>query len=103
MNNLEWINAEIENTKTYLGIAQCNEVMFGDENNEVYKMLNNKLTYLNQIKTELEAWEAIKKHIEYFPEDYWNGITKEVIALTSPFSREDYPIIKKALEVNKNE
>lgn len=107
MNSLEWINGQIEECKQSI---QQSEIRIDEDkkypsfvkcHKERIEELKPILKVLEQIKTELEAWEAIKKHIEYFPEDYWNGIPKEVIALTSPFSREDYPIIKKALEVEE--
>jgi hypothetical protein len=68
--------------------------------NEIERPLNEyKIKYLQQIKCELEAWQAVKKHLEVFEEDYWNGIPVEEITMTSKIYRKDYPIIKKALEV----
>ena len=92
MTSLEWINAEIEKTKSYLGIAQCNEVMFGDENNEVYKMLKNQLTHLHQIKTILEAWEVVKNFIIDMGKTY-------VLEIDDWYCKNEYQTIKKALEV----
>lgn len=97
MNSLEFIEKEIKFLEDMISMDMA---LIEDEYDlEEIAKKQQHLSHLRQIKAELEAWEAIKKHIEYFPEDYWNGIPKEVIALTSPFSREDYPIIKKALEV----
>lgn len=90
-NHIEHLENKIIEDKKYPSFVKCHK--------ERIEELKPILKVLEQIKTELEAWEAIKKHIEYFPENYWNGIPKELITLTSPFSREDYLIIKKALEV----
>ena len=61
----------------------------------------NRLNILEQIKAKLEAWEVVEKHLDYFPDDYWNGITEEIITMTSKIDKKDYPIIKKALEIKK--
>lgn len=59
----------------------------------------NTLNILQQIKTILEAWYAVKKHLESFSADYFNGITENGILMTSKVNENEYQIIKKALEV----
>ena len=107
MNNLEFIEKEIH----FISVVKKEyEKMLNDERPEnqkgylktLIKEYGDKLQTLQQIKTELEAWEVVKKHLEYFPDDYWNGITEEIITMTSQIDKKDYPTIKKALEVQND-
>lgn len=95
MNSLEFIEKEIANIREFL---ELDDVLCIQTDKD-YKFLYDRLKILQQIKTELEAWEVVKKHLEYFPDDYWNGIPEEIITMTSKIDKKDYPIIKKALEV----
>jgi hypothetical protein len=99
MSNLEWLNQQIEETKKSYDAFVLDYELFhriGDKRDA--DKLKEILKHLQQIKCELEAWEVVKKHLEYFEADYWNGIP-EGITMTSKFYRNDYPIIKKALEI----
>ena len=89
MTDLEWIEKEIEKLKAFIAFPQTTLAV----------RYEKRLNHLQQIKTILEAWEVVKKHLEYFPSDYWNGIPEDVIAMTSNINRKDYPQIKKALEI----
>lgn len=104
MNSLEFINKEIDDLQTeieHLKNAIRLKPVYADTFYECEraKECQARLNVLEQIKTELEAWEVVKKHLEYFPDDYWNGITEEIITMTSQIDKKDYPTIKKALEV----
>lgn len=98
MNNLEWLNQQIEETKKSYDAFVLDYELFhriGDKRDA--DKLKEILKHLQQIKCELEAWEVVKKHLDCF-EVVWNGVLEE-ITMTSKFYRNDYPIIKKALEV----
>lgn len=106
MNSLEFIEKEINKIKLVLDkktreLHQLpkEEKWFKKAYKKIVEKLKEELNTLEQIKTELEAWEVVKKHLEYFPDDYWNGITEEIITMTSQIDKKDYPTIKKALEV----
>lgn len=71
-------------------------------NSELTYEDEKELEYLRQVESELEAWEAVKKHLEYFSSDFYNGIPEELITMTSKIDKEDYLVIKKALEVSND-
>lgn len=106
MNSLEFINLEIAITKTKLKehnkFAQT-QLAIRDE---------KRLKYLQQIKTELEAWEEMKKYIIIkVGHNVYFDSTFEYIELENGCIDESYSeeegvsiiSIKKALEVNDNE
>ena len=106
MNSLEYIDREISSTEIDLWYSK--RLLIENPPNEELKkemlevkinVLERNMKCLQQIKAELEAWEVVKKHLEYFPSDYYNGIPEDVITMTSEIDKIDYPIIKKALEV----
>lgn len=106
MNSLEFFEKEIERYKII--IIGTKAMLKEPRNEDVINYLKNdlkeyeeKVSHLQQIKSELEAWYICKKHLEYFPSDYYNGIPEEVITMTSKIDKKDYPIIKKALEVEE--
>ena len=90
---IEYFKKRIEEDAIYPSLKQCNEL-------ELESAIKANET-LYQIKTELEAWEVVKKHLDYFSADYWNGITEEGIAMTSfiDCKEEGFETLKKALEV----
>lgn len=108
MNSLEFINEEIKHLKF---ILEQDDVLqsFTDKD---YKKLKDILQTLQQIKTELEAWKETKKYIilkegrvalydsifEYI--ELENGCIDESNSEEEGIS---IMVIKKALEVNKNE
>lgn len=100
MNSLEWVDKQIllvkENIQYHKDLLAESEEEYTDEIISAIKLLEPELQTLQQIKDILEAWYAVEKHLEYFPSDFWNGISEDVIAMTSPIDKEDYPIIKKA-------
>jgi hypothetical protein len=112
MNSLEWVNVEITKWQEILKEfeKQLIEVK-GTRNEQVtlnhiefYKL---RLNYLHQIKSELEAWEVMKKHLTIT----LNGGIKEIIVTGIDYegqknslfiySKEGVPIIEKALEVEE--
>lgn len=122
MNNLEFINQEIEDAKHEI---KMNEIRIENMYNKTFyeeraEVLNNKLQTLQQIKTELEAWEVVKDKIditEYYDneQDYEEDINSHnALCLNSnlkiqnsnneedwfiPLDNEDCKKLKKALEV----
>lgn len=107
MNSLEFINKQIEVTKKQLAkyslSKEQSDPNFKHKEADIQYIHNKhyteQLQTLQQIKTELEAWEVVKKHLEHFPDDYYNGIPEEIITMTSKIDKKDYPTLKKALEV----
>lgn len=99
MNSLEFINQEIKFLEDMINMDLA--LMEDEEDLEDIAKKQQHLSYLQQIKTELEAWEVVKKHLEHFPDDYYNGIPEEIITMTSKIDKKDYPTIKKALEVKE--
>lgn len=107
MTNLNFINKDIHCVKLKI-IKVSKDIEVLTENKKSTKeselqleALNNRLNHLHQIKSVLEAWEVMKKHLEHFPSDFYNGIPEELITMTSKIDKEDYPVIKKALEVKE--
>ena len=116
MNSLEFINKEIENIKELL---ELDDVLCL-KTDEDYKFWYDRLQTLQQIKTELEAWEVVKDKInitEYYDneQDYEEDINSHnALCLNSnlkiqnsnneedwfiPLDNEDCKKLKKALEV----
>lgn len=87
MNSLEFIDKEIEQTKIDLCIWKVGL--------ESKKYLKDKLQTLQQIKSELEAWYIVKKHLN----------RGEYVGLKNffRFDLDKYNTLEKALEVNNNE
>ena len=89
MNSLEFIDKEIEK------IEQCLMI------NKTHSVLNYKLKYFQQIKSELEAWEVCKKHL--ILDKTFHQIDFIDIHLHHDTKyKEDYIKLKKALEVEEN-
>lgn len=107
MNSLEFINQEIEDAKHEI---KMNEIRIENMYNKTFyeertEVLNNKLQTLQQIKTELEAWEVVK-HLIYKRKmgeerfiQVMGGVYNEGQCWTSGIN--PYEIIKKALEVKE--
>lgn len=109
MNNLEFIEKEIENAKELLQRLEklkVNSNKYELQLNEVLeKDTQKKLFYLLQIKSILEAWEVVKHTIykrkmgeESFIQ-VMGGVYNEGQCWTSGIN--PYEIIKKSLEVEE--
>ena len=113
MNSLEYINNDIKTCERLIkklekSIDTYDEVLQGPldpidqrfyrpkqdfiDQLDRYK---NTLNILQQIKTELEAWEVVKKYVK---EISVNGIAFEHIINVS-HTKQNYEVVKKALEV----
>ena len=62
------------------------------------KHAETRLHHLQQIKTNLEAWEVVKKHCDYQDGDRFNCIP-EGFYIIEPIRGKDFLIVRKALEV----
>lgn len=106
MTNLEFIKKEIYyyKDKYERELIVLDHFKEGTVQEEIsrtkIKFYTERIRILKQIKTILEAWQAVEKHLEYFPSDFHNGIPEELITLTSKIDRKDYPKVKRALEVS---
>ncbi len=89
MNSLEFINKEIENLKSLL---ELDDVLCELSDND-YKFCNDRLQTLEQIKSELEAWEVAKNKLEYFEGDSSVGI-EEGVYQTSKYTPKEIKILK---------
>lgn len=94
MTSLEFIEKEIkyvENEKNiYLSAFKEHPSYYGCI--KTVEQCEKKLQTLHQIKTELEAWEVVKPHIEDIK-------AQQSIIIHNVFENKHYQIIKKALEV----
>jgi hypothetical protein len=109
MTSLEFIEKQIDVTKKQLAKYPLSK----EQSDPNYKhkeadiqYVHNKyyteqLQTLQQIKSELEAWEVVKKHCDYQDGDTFTCIPRGFY-LIEPLKGKDYQIIKKALEVEKN-
>ena len=106
MNSLEFINNEIETTKreidfTNIELERTDTII--RKNLDKLKRLKERLQTLQQIKTELEAWEVVKRKGFIFTKEEKNqliGNTWNIYRLSSrELNNKEYEIIKKALEV----
>lgn len=109
MNSLEFIEQEIHFISV---VKKENEKMLKDNRPEhtkeyiktLIKEYEEKLNNLQQIKTELEAWEVVKDEIKvkevlnYFYPQYRICLR----CMNGLINKEQYETIKKALEVNNN-
>lgn len=104
MNSLEFIEELINNIETNIYITESVLKTYdedSDDEEEVNILKNNleylkeRLKYSKQIKTELEAWEIVKKYVK---EVSINGIVFEHIINVS-HTKQNYDIVKKALGV----
>lgn len=111
MNSLEFIEKEIEDRKE--NIKHWEKQLECYPNSDVFtrcvNMCNEQLQILEQIKTELEAWEELKKYIVLMEEQYpLYDTTYEYIELENGCIDESNTdeegksimIIKRALEIN---
>lgn len=94
MNSLEFINEEIKQ------LEERKENAFKNEYYSIYKECSQKITALQQIKTELEAWEVVKRHCDYQDGDRFNCIP-EGFYIIEPIRDIDFLTVKKALEVKE--
>ena len=105
MNSLEFINKLIEDYKDSKERFLDNLKRYPNE--EVFtkcvKSCEQRLQTLQQIKTELEAWEVVKRKGFIFTKEEKNqliGNTWNIYRLSSrELNNKEYEIIKKALEV----
>lgn len=89
MKSLEFINQEITNLKVFLEI---NDVLC-ELSDDDYKFCSDRLQTLEQIKSELEAWEVAKNKLEYFEGDSSVGI-EEGVYQTSKYTPKEIKILK---------
>lgn len=94
MNSLEFIDLEIEKLKA---ILYLDDVVCELSDND-YKLCNDRIKKLQQIKAELEAWEICKRHLILDKE--FHQIDLHLHHDTK--YKEDYLKLKKALEVKEN-
>ena len=107
MNRLEFINQEIEEAKHEI---KMNEIRIENMYNKTFyeeraEVLNNKLQTLQQIKTELEAWEIVKKNI-CFDTDSYDCDDRSCTFEYAQFHTDnegELNILHKALEVKEDE
>lgn len=95
MNSLEFINIEIAKVKS----DYKKHIRYGQTNFAIAD--EKRLKDLQQIKTELEAFEVVKTKLEYIKKDVSVGI-EEAICQTSKFTPIEIKTYLKAVEV-KNE
>ena len=95
MNSLNFINKKIKVTQRNYSAFDLDYMLLGRESDkkEAERLLK-KLKHLNQIKTELEAWESVKSYLVDLGEVY-------VLAICN--KDKEYITLKKALEVINNE
>lgn len=98
MTSLEFINKEIQRINSIIRVTK-NDITFMDENKRdtselkiKVAVLENHLNSLHQIKTELEAWEVVKKNIVI-------DITDSLYIIQIYKQDEECKIFEKALEV----
>ena len=100
MTNLEFINREIKELEFQIKYIESNMKKNVDIRTELQLKIDEtqlKLNSLYQIKTDLEAWEAVKRNLEH-P----SGDTDILAFCISPLcidQMKDYEKIIKALEV----
>lgn len=99
MNSLEFIDEEIKQ------LEKRKENAFKNEYYSIYKECSQKITVLQQIKAELEAWEVVKSRLKIHNDgvielqsDFWLSIFTKY---TSEGYKDQYYKLKKALEVKK--
>ena len=105
MTSLEFIEKEIKNAKELLKRLEKLKVISNKyelQLNEVLeKDTQEKLFYLQQIKSELEAWEELKPEIKEHKEVLYEDELINVLVFALPYSAnpKKYNAIKKAMEV----
>ena len=108
MSSLEFIEKEIQKAKELLQRLEKLKVISNKyelQLNEVLeKDTQEKLFYLQQIKSILEAWEELKPEIKEHKEVLYEDELTNVLVFALPYSAnpKKYNAIKKALEA-KNE
>lgn len=112
MTSLEFIKREIKNQKETIDIAKeyikAGILIFPAEkiNKENLKCMEEQLKTLQQIKTDLEAWEVVKlKEVDLYDvihtTNYKQYKSENVDLLKEYFlTQQEYEIIKRALEVD---
>ena len=102
MNKLELITKLIEDCKDSKEKFLDNLKMYPNEEifTKCVKSCEQRLKDLQQIKTELEAWEIVKQYCDYQDGDPFDCIP-EGFYLIKPIKGKDFLIIKKALEVKE--
>ena len=100
---IEFVNRKIKDKKDQLKRLEKLKVTSNKYELQINELLTKNIEedieHLEKIKCELEAWEVMEKHLEYFPSDFYNGIPEELITMTSLIGKKDYHIIIKALEI----
>jgi hypothetical protein len=110
MNDLEFIEKEIRELKFQINYIKSNMkkyIDFRTDGQLEIDMKQLKINHLQQIKSKIEAWEVMKKHLTIT----LNGGIKEIIVTGIDYegqknslfiySKEGVPIIEKALEVEE--
>lgn len=90
MTNLEFIEKEIENIKEFLS----DSVNVIGKNTKDPDFWEQRLQILQQIKTELKAWEVCKKFLTDLGKGY-------VLSVDSYYNEAEYQILEKALGVKE--
>lgn len=100
MNSLEFIEKLIKETER--SIRHWEMQLENYPNEEVLTICLNKrkeeLQNLFQIKTEIEAWDVVKKYTDYQDGDRFNCIPEGFYSI-EPIRGKDFLIVRKALEV----
>lgn len=98
MNSIKFIEKEIDYCWSKYEFHK-NEPT-SDFNNAAMKLYSEKIEYLNQVKTIIEAWEVVKQYCDYHDGDPFVGIP-EGFYLIKPIKGNDFLIVRKALEIKK--
>lgn len=104
MTKLEFIDREISSTE--IDIWYSNSILKETPQKEELKremlevkinVLKQKMFMLQQIKTDLEAWEVVKKNLKVYPDETIRLETKEWMTIYTNY-KDQYQTLKKALE-----
>ena len=113
MNSLEFIEKQIKQEqgiiKTYEECFKIDKTEFDKSITRSYIQIHQKnINHLQQIKSELEAWEIVKRILDLTVKEdkqkydfiyYWLIYHPYELLV---IEKQDYEILKKALEVEKN-
>ena len=114
MNSLKFVEEEIEQNKRLFERYTNHLLAFPSsiiENRR--EQIREELTYLQQIKTELKAWEICKNKLNlkvqteeavtevFCMKGYWLLVEQYPYTQTTILEQEEYEILKKALEVKE--
>lgn len=106
MTNLEFVESRIKFFEEKIKEEEQEFKMMKTEDKHIISYYNKHIDILKekkkifeQIKTELEAWEVVKRYVK---EISINGIVFEHIINVS-HTKQNYEVVKKALEVEDEE